>query len=825
MGETKLPETTFDAASNVGKLWEDMRQFYAVQGKPPAELTKEVDQGFLADPLGIREFRNIAGTAEVPEVFQWCYAHGDCHPLLVKHGYPLFFGMNDFNPDQWVDDQERFEMESQTNRMVQQQNGSGRKKMVEKIFEWSLQTMRFNNDCVRERSDWEALFHQCGACSESTSALYFPYAHAGLNPEFYYEGDWEPSLRWLDRYESAGNSMRQINQDHVLLGIPMEDDSVFFVDRINRELNGSHPFAVPLSAMNYSGLLLRNLIPLAFLEGQAEHGLRWTSMEAELVPGDPFALLENILALNGIGLYAEALKIREALAALEHPAKEILLQIADLEPRWLVEAAVDGDHPLRRQLAAMEESHPQIASRTYFLMAALFSEAFVNKNRDRFLKAIQMGGDHPILREFPQLVVLAVRHYVLALRANPNAVKAYLGLMALLDNYSPMVRPLPAQVAGLIEPLLKQNPNHAPLHYLRGKALGTVADHADRKQQETLLREMLGHFQIMAESAPLHPSSYFLEAKVHLLLDEKMEAWPLIEKGRQLSESPYSKSYYETLVLYAFQNGDDVELKRAIRQLLGDRRQDGLEMALEIFGRISNVSFLHLHEKMKLDASQKKEVSENGMKMVGAVEEVLGRFPRAQLVLEAVRARNAVAVGLLEGRGGWRKILGEITDKNRPEVKEGFRVGLMVVDDWLSSKFQNEETADWLRDVLDEMATDLPRDLHEKWISIEVELANNYIQLGRSRKAAEVMDKMMERDTTKALTFYAGRVIGMSYDSWRKNLDALDILFDRREKIAPQVRQALAKGYQKLLGLAESQDEENIRRKIAELTQSFHSSI
>ena len=64
----------------------------------------------MGDIFGSRKFSNLKDKIEAREVRQWCYGHEECHPLLRKHGYPLFFSMTDHNSAQWVDDQKRHEI-------------------------------------------------------------------------------------------------------------------------------------------------------------------------------------------------------------------------------------------------------------------------------------------------------------------------------------------------------------------------------------------------------------------------------------------------------------------------------------------------------------------------------------------------------------------------------------------------------------------------------------------------------------------------------------------------------------------------------------------
>lgn len=818
MGETRF-ETMFDVASKVGQLWEEVQNVYASRGKPAEGLYREVDQGFLADPLGIREFRNITGKIEEPEVLQWCYANEDCHPILVKHGYPVSFGMNDHDPDRWVDDQKQFEIQKEMDPLIVKSNGAGLKKTAEKIFEWSLEKMHFNGDCPVELAAWDALLQQCGACTEATSAVYFPFSTAGLHPLFYYEADWKPSLKWFERYEETGVSLNKRNQDHVLLGIPMEDKTVLFVDRINLEFAGDHPFALPLTPMNYSGLLMVNLVPDFFGNGDAEGGKKILQTVTELLPSDPFLYFDAILGLKAHGFMDQAEKMRGELVLLEHPARETLLELLSLEGRSFIEAVADENHPVRKKITGLETSHPKVASKLYFTLATLIAEQILGANKGRMVKAIQLAQyNQPVVEEFKQLAYLAVRLFAHSLRANPGAVKSYLGLSALLAQYGELIPVFAKYFADQIEDLLKQHPDHAALHLLAGKAAGLAANYVSTVEEgKKLLEHSLSHFMAMTELEPDHPLPYILSAKAGIYLNDRASAWPLLEKAESLATRPYPRQYYETLLFYAHDNEDAVKMKEVLSRLLEDRRKDGLEIAIMTLYQMANIPFRFTKKRVELEELQTKAVVENSVRMMAVAGEALENFPKARLALEEIQALQAVAVAFTQGKTAWRRIFLKINDGNRAETHRGFAAGLMLLDHWLSNRYQSEEVVDWVAAVLETVIQDLPRDLQGRGISISVELVNNYISLGLPRKAAVVLDRMMAMDSTQAVTSFSGRVISMKYDSWEKNLAALDILYDRREKIAPAVRQALAKGYEALLARVDAETKAEIRKKITGL--------
>lgn len=829
----KILKTNFEAASRVGQLWEDLQNFYAARGKSLEELHKEVDQGFLADPLGLREFRNITGTVERPEVLQFCYAQEDCHPLLIQYGYPIFFGMNDWNTEQWIDDQKRYEIQTKLDTLLQQQNGTSTKVLAEKIFDWSLKEMRFNGDCPVEKNDWDALAEQCGACTESTSALHFPYSHANLNPVFYFESDWEPSMRWQDRFENGVSSPQNRNEDHVLLGIPGEKGSVFFADRIQEEFDGSHPHALSLSSMNYSGLVLMNLIPSALVAGDVKRAIPWLEAETELIPGDPFIYLYSLEFLGQLDGLDESQEIRklkavqklkEELDNLNHPAKEVLLALSHLlKGKDILNTISNGRHPLRLGLAELEKTNPRIASKVYLVLANAFAQAAA-KNKKALVQALQDSQESPskkiFLEEHKKQLLQTSLLYLKSLQTNPNAVKSYLGLSALLAEYYPLIPNLSSGVAGQIGQLLAQNPDHGPLHYLKGQAMGFASLNLTGSPEETkkLLEGALAHFSFIAEKEPRHPLPPILAAHMNILLDRNALAWPLLEKAKQTAGHPLPGQYYITLLWYAFRNGDEIKFKEAITELLEDRKHDGLEIAIAVIHNLSDAAFHYLGKKTTLSELQKEEPIENVAKIMEAVEEVLEKFPRAQLALEQIRAKNAIAIGLAKGERAWRKSLLEIHDINSPEAIQGFKKGLNVIGLWLTQQYQAEEVVEWIAGIFETMAPDLPQKFQEEWVRIHMELANNYIYWGRADKAARLLDKMMENDTTQSITKFVQRVVNLPYDSVEKPLAAYDILYDRREKIAPALRQAIAKGYENFLPqIADAEKEKEIRRKITEL--------
>lgn len=811
-----MTETHFKPDSPVGKLWQDIQDFYVSKKNISLEqLEAEVNVGYISDPLWTRKFTNITDKTESSEVLGWCYAHEDCHPLLAKHNFPVFFAMNDFNPENWVDDQKRHEIRRKI-EALDLASVSDFEKRARQVFSWSLGSMQFYNDCPVESPDWLALMNHCGACTESTSAMYYVYRVAGFDPQFYYETDWKPSMRWQDRYEKIGTSF----MDHVLLGLPKKDGSVLFVDRINEEFDGSHEQAVPVFPLAFAAAVMMNPIQELTTMGGEENLPALLETQNAMIPEDLFVYFQKATLLRGQGKKKEGLEMMEAIPVLfpEHPAGPLLNHLFHLSGEKIYDELSNDQSELNMQLRGLEAKAPRLAAHVLIMIGStLMGEA--RRIAPSVQKAMKLGAvAQDYFKQFESLLQLNIKLFAMALKNNPNAVKAYVGMMKIFDEYHLGVPGINEYIADICAILIDQNPGHTPLHYLRGLVEGTRSyseKNGDKRKEQ--VKEAAGHFDAIIALEPEHPLAYLKQAKADRLLGKTKKMFSRLGTYKELQKENWHKDFYLLQIEFYSNEQDEEGFKKVLEELLVDHPLEGPK----IFSSYLKEN-LGLQLAGKLPSREEFVDGEGHAFMKGImifVEDLLQSYPSVQDDLQAVRAKLAIVSALKEGGTAWEESFAAIKEPGSQTIVTSFRESLVALDRWLSVQYQNEDIVDWLFETMEILRKDLPGVLQGDILSIYVELINNYVSLGEKMKANTVWKKMLSLDETKAVVLYAQRVINLPYNTLESRIMALDLVYEHREQIAPELLHRLREAYVTVLDHLDenSKFREDIQNKIAVL--------
>lgn len=805
-------ETSFSPESRVGQLWEDIQRENQARGNSLAWLERQVNQGYVSDPFGLRQYKNLTDKIEGPEVLEWCYASRSCLPLLRKNKFPVFFSLSDGNDQNWLDDQKRHEIHRAVDALKKERQG--KLELARGIFGWSLKKLRFNDDCSLEAEAWMAALSDCGYCSESTSLMYSIYQYAGLKPALYLEEDWTPGLKWVDRY------FRKPGQEgHVLLGLPAGKGKVLFVDRINREFDGSHPLAEPLTPFTYNaGLLgsnhlndLKKLGETGSLQGISE-------LLAEMLPEDPHVRINLAMYYKGKGDEAAFQRTWDLASRTlsTHPLLPILQALIDAsDGDTFLRSLQEEDSTLRQALKKIEASHPDFADDAHLMLANMLGGSILSDWEGLKKRATVLNADarEEMFRQFSAHALAIFRLYGRALHLNPNKVNAWMEMLHLVET----LQELPGLLAAFgqeTETLLAVHPGHAPLHYLAGRSyvLATNQSKNPEKNRE-LAKKVRVHWEAAIWEEPGHSRLNLGLASVYHVAKD-WEAMRLAMERVRLSDiSSGVEEYYTMKLGYHFSVKNMEALVAEARGLIADRPEDGLDILISFLRKtvfspegISSVDELkRRHEVFGFQAYQ-------------ALLKELEKYPRARLATEEMKARMVVAWAFTGGPERLEQVFAEISQPSHSANMKGYAEGLKAIDQWLTKSYKNEPLADWSVATLEALQSVLPEGLEEQFVSIYVELINNYVYLKNYDKAARLFKKMLTLDITLAIFMYANRVINLRYPSIEQHVAGLDILFDEREKVAPELLQSVLRVYETLLSHAQ---DDALKKKIASRIKSL----
>lgn len=795
--------TTFDPSSRTGQLWQEMKTACGNWGKSVGQLTKEVDVGYVGDPLWLSGVENVKGRVEGPEVLEWCYGHGSCHPLLSRHGFPLPFAMNDFSGDNWFDDQKRHEID----RALKKFRGARDRKAAEEIYRWSLSAMHFNDDCHLESSDWQALLMNCGFCTETSSIMYYVYGRAGFAPRFYFESDSAPDMRWQDRYEKMGANFDM----HVLVGLALKGGTVF-VDRVNERFAGKHEFAVPISPRAMAGAVLGNFVTEKLGSGDIKAATESLELQMEMMPDDIMVYYRWVFVLLMTGEASREAAAEEMQRRFpDHPAAfflEALIREGDAE---VLKKLLDEKDPLRGSMERLKRASPRLASEMYFQLAvARIME--LDAARRKILKAIKAGADaNALLGPHVESINGVVDLLAMSFSCDPNAVRSYVAIIDLLENSGGDLPPVALHIAERAESLLVANPKHVPLRFLAARALNILQV---KTGDRSFLRRAIAHLRKVTELEPDHPRAY-LDLANSLLVEKRIpECMAALDRVRVLSGERVSEDYYKGKIAAYLNSGDGEGLKSVIEEAVNDRFIDGVDVILSfleskfkiaVYGELDNLQVL----RRSWDDSPIP-------RMVLLISEVLEKYPRAQLRLQSIYAKLAVFKAMTLGREGWREAAAGISEMGSQAVLESLSGELGVIDNWLTRSFQKEDVLDVQLEALEAMRADLPSSFAKQFVSIYVEVVNNYLALGKKEKAAAVWDIMLGIDSTNAVIYSVNRMLGVKYPSPQHYIDALDLLYDRRAFLAPEAMKMVRDAYEMRLSLSglDSKTVRHVKRRI-----------
>ncbi|MFA5812206.1 MAG: hypothetical protein WC956_07765 [bacterium] len=231
--------TSFAPGSHVPELWEDIKKQWLSEyiGHPLSELEKRVDRGFTNFDLGfLSGIINKFGTIEAQEVLEYAYARENCYHLLAKHGFPVPFAMNDYDPTTKKDDEIRDKISAEVKNIQTKYEASKEaapkgsdkyKEQLALLIRDGLKHYRKDaeGDCKTEMPDWKAIATKCGACTEFSAILYFAYRQAGLDPRFMNMTHTDGSITAMSLFFNNDETA-----SHSLIGVPLSNGTYYYSD-------------------------------------------------------------------------------------------------------------------------------------------------------------------------------------------------------------------------------------------------------------------------------------------------------------------------------------------------------------------------------------------------------------------------------------------------------------------------------------------------------------------------------------------------------------------------------------------------------------------
>lgn len=252
MPQPQRLELDFAPDSRVGRLWADVQQHYLKEYCPsPSEpkeclgkLQAEAHTGYNSIDFTIR--KRIYDPAKLlsGEVAEYAYRFSEHYPYLAKHGFPLPFVMDDFDPTTPDDEEVQKEVFAAVDGIKAKLVQDGLKPetpeyqmaLIKDIYEWGVKTLSFEEDCELEATAVEAFKNKCGLCTETSAIMFAAYQHAGLNPQFVDVLGDEPTPSEFVR--ELNKPAKERNNGHVCIGIQVPGrEGLLLIDVINKKFD------------------------------------------------------------------------------------------------------------------------------------------------------------------------------------------------------------------------------------------------------------------------------------------------------------------------------------------------------------------------------------------------------------------------------------------------------------------------------------------------------------------------------------------------------------------------------------------------------------
>ncbi|MDP2600036.1 MAG: hypothetical protein Q8P84_04790, partial [Deltaproteobacteria bacterium] len=478
-------------------LAEDLRQ----------EMPGVTDKSFTEDVFYEPKTFNFSYGADLEQAYRF-KKH---YPLLHRHGLPVPFAMDDFDPKTQADAKIRLKIAKAIQDVRSQladegldsQSDAYQMALAKSLFDWAATaTADFLYESDRERPDWQAFLEKSGKCTERSTILYYIYKEAGLDPSFFLVDSFPPTL-------SNYFSLREdtFTMGHAFIGFWTEGEKRWvFADLLNEAFDGSFPRAVRLTPRQYvqqgylTNLMLKMKVRREFEEMQKVDALLYDVAPLSCVnffisashyfDQNNLAEMEQVLeeserVCSSYPLMSKLteLRIGAIYAALEENGRRFLESV-DQQAQWMETVYTRSPALMAKQFFFLGETMLGIARGNEELSASFQQtdgyRALMTRAKDFWMRAIEI--DPQYLPAFWRLQEMYQRELVrfdelfqfldeVATKEKGHAVAhylaAYMGLRAVERKKFGMTGAIFQKIIGHIETVFRLDPDFPAVQSLR----------------------------------------------------------------------------------------------------------------------------------------------------------------------------------------------------------------------------------------------------------------------------------------------------------------------------------------------------------------------
>ncbi|MBI4239063.1 MAG: hypothetical protein HY696_11710 [Deltaproteobacteria bacterium] len=556
--------TEFTANSPVGQVWQAIRQDCTARGKAEEVCAAELHTGFV-DNVTLLPLRTyLPDTLTAGEVLEHAYRFDRYWPLLVKHGFPVPFAVDDYDPVTTDDGLVRESLQAaaaQATAAVMSQGLAPETDaylhaVATTLYDWGVQHLDFPNDCPEEADAVAAWQRHCGACSETSYLMYRLFQYAGLSPVFAHIASPSPTLdayQFLERLPA-----RLLWAEHVFVGVMDQRGQLLQVDV------ALHRFDAQYAGVHI--LTPRQTVAAAWygnrLTGLDQSGAGDVAAEVSLLHGLFAVAPRSFLAWQRTCDGDAAVTARMGEACQKNPPHLMNYPITSpwVVGSTLLRAALNGQEAIFFEMD--RELSPAVRALGAVDLDAGAGLAFrlaVNALR----VATVMAQEWPIRQARPDwpfttaIVSDLRRKAVMLLRESlgwqPGRVPAYVTL----QRIAAQDRSLLAEVRAACEHVAETWPTHAVAHF--NAALMRLGEVASRPRAEVAddLARIQQHVEALTVLAPRHPWTRLLQAQWHAYRGEIEIAVAHLREGEKgVGNDPRFLTEAGFLYLLAHRSGD-----------------------------------------------------------------------------------------------------------------------------------------------------------------------------------------------------------------------------------------------------------------------------
>lgn len=523
-------KTSFPRQSPVGGLYEDIKHHVLSKGLSIKKLEKEIDIGYVEDSFYVPYPVNDSGAISAGEVFEYVYRFKEYYSYLHKHGFPVPFVLDDFDPKTTEDEIAREEIAKVIADIKQQlaqdknlapDSDDYKIELARKIHGWGIQkTSGFSSSRLRELTAWEAYIQQKGECTEKNAILFYAYKEAGLNPSFFQADSFLPTLKYF--FSMNDETYRD---GHVFIGFPVQDGQRWIYADLagSKEFDPSFPEPVPLTPRQFvQSAYLYNRISIAVRKADFNDGKEAIAVCKTVAPYSFSCFYSEMLFTSSPSFHAVqpfefvrgVLDKNKALLSNYPELKQMMaLKVEGMEAqgvgdfeRWI--ATVSARIETLKKVAT---SYPRVAAHEFFglyenLIASARQTAENVSHKSYYLEIIQKA----------KTCVFE------SISADQNYLASFWSLKKLLEM-EPLLYP---EIFGFLHDIALKNPKHAVAHYWAATAGFNAIQGKSFSLTEKDIEKIASHVAALEALEPEHEATadtaldfYLYQGKVQNFID------------------------------------------------------------------------------------------------------------------------------------------------------------------------------------------------------------------------------------------------------------------------------------------------------------------